>query len=592
MIQPSPRPPWCCCPETAVIALELDLRQGHSHRLGVCLRFTPQHHRMVLALPRWTPGSYLLREYVGHLEGLVVTQAGVPLAPRRTTPFAWQLELNQLDPVEISYGIQAAELTVRTAHLTNEHGFLPLAAVVLAIEGQRWTPHQLQLLLPEHWQAFVPLPQQSDGRWVAADFDQLIDSPIEAGPHRIHHFSVAGAPHQWVGWGGDLPSQDPQWLGDVEAVCLACCRVMGEPQPAAPQYLFVLHLTEQGYGGLEHDASTVLQFGRRTLRRPEGRRKLLQLVAHEYLHQWNVRRLRPAELVPIEYGDAVVVPTLWFAEGVTSYLDQLLPHAAGCCSAEQVIADLGDDLSRYRLSQGRQVQSLLSSSEEAWVKLYRPHPHAANQQISYYLKGAVLALVLDLHLRRHGSWIGAVLQTLWRSHGRCRRGYSQADLLAVFAALAPDLELLLPQWLASTTDPPLEPLLADVGLQLTAVTAKGPHLGCHWETRAGGGLWISRCERDGPAQRCGLQVGDECIALDGERIRNLEDLQLLLGSADAGHTPPLRELLITRDGRLRAINLQPEAPAIERWTLEPMAQASPAAVARRQAWMALKPPCP
>ena len=584
-----------------MIALELDLRQGHSHLVDVCLRFTPRQHRLVLALPRWTPGSYLLREYVGHLEGLVVHQGGVPLTARRTTPFVWQLELSELAPLTISYTIQAAELSVRTAHLTDEHGFLPLAAVVLAIEGERWTPHQLKLVLPDHWQGFVPLPQQTDGTWLASDLDQLIDSPVEAGPHAVHGFSVAGVPHRWVTWGDDLPGHDAHWLADVEAVCLTCCRLLAEPQPAASSYLFVLHLTEQGYGGLEHDASTVLQFGRRTLCRPEGRRKLLQLVAHEYLHQWNVRRLRPAELVPIDYGDAVVVPTLWFAEGVTSYLDQLLPHAAGCCSGEQVIADLGDDLSRYRLSQGRQVQSLLSSSEEAWVKLYRPHAHAASQQISYYLKGAVLALVLDLHLRRHGSWIGAVLQTLWRSHGRCRRGYSQADLLAVFAALAPDLATLLPHWLGSTEDPPLEPLLADVGLQLTPLTAKVPHLGCQFEARAGGGLWVSRCERNGPAQRSGLQVGDECIALDGERIRTLEELQLLLGGSIAGQRPaderpagqrlPSRDLLISRDGRLCQLTLQPEAPAVERWTLTAVPQASPDAMARRQSWLALQPPC-
>jgi len=579
-----------------VIALELDLRKGHIHRVGVSLRFTPQHPRLGLALPRWTPGSYLLREYVGHLEGLVVSQGGVPLAPRRTTPFAWQLELSELAPLEISYAIQATELSVRTAHLTDEHAFLPLAAVVLAIDGERWTPHQLRLVLPDHWQGFVPLPHQADGSWLATDFDQLIDSPVEAGPHPSHAFSVAGVPHQWVTWGDDLPGQDPRWLADVEAVCLACCRLLAEPQPAASHYLFVLHLTEQGYGGLEHDASTVLQFGRRTLCRPEGRRKLLQRVAHEYLHQWNVRRLRPAELAPIEYGDAVVVPTLWFAEGVTSYLDQLLPYAAGCCSAEQVIADLGDDLNRYLLSQGRQVQSLLSSSEEAWVKLYRPHAHAASQQISYYLKGAVLALVLDLHLRRHGSWIGAVLQALWRSHGRCRRGYSQADLLAMFSASAPDLGTLLPHWLSSTEDPPLEPLLADVGLQLTPVMGKGPHLGCQFDVRSCGGLWISRCERNGPAQRSGLQVGDECLALDGERIRTLEDLQVLLagtttGQHPAGQNPPQRDVLISRDGRLRQLTLQPDAPAVERWSLAAVPQASSEVVARREAWLALRPPC-
>ena len=189
---------------------------------------------------------------------------------------------------------------MRTCHLSADHGFLALAGVVLQISGERWNPHRLELRLPEGWQAFVPLPSDGGNGWTASDFDQLIDSPVEAGPHPCHPFSVAGVPHRWVTWGADLPALDPLWLADVERVALACCRLMGEPAHASPDYLFVLHLLAEGYGGLEHDHGSVLQFGRRALAAPGGRRKLLQLVAHEYLHQWNVRRLRPFELTPID----------------------------------------------------------------------------------------------------------------------------------------------------------------------------------------------------------------------------------------------------------------------------------------------------
>ena len=565
--------------------LQLDLRRPQRQCVQACLRLTPRQRRLAFAMPRWTPGSYLLREYVGHLEALEVWQGEQRLQPRRITPFSWELELPSLDPVTIRYGLQATELTVRTCHLTAEHGFLALAAVALEVEGERWSAHRLQLELPPSWQAFVPLEQNSDGSWLASDFDQLIDSPVEAGPHPCHSFAVAGVPHRWVGWGGDLPREDPQWLPDVERVALACCRLMGVERPAAPAYLFVLHLSERGYGGLEHDASTVLQFGRRTLMKPEGRRRLLQLVAHEYLHQWNVRRLRPAELAPIAYDRAVVVPTLWFAEGITSYVDQLLTHAAGCCSAADVLADLGEDLSRYRLSQGRFVQSLRSSAEEAWVKLYRPHSHAANQQISYYLKGALLALVLDLQLRRRGAWIGTVLQELWCSHGIQRRGYSEADLIAAFARHAPELETLLPHWLTSTEDPPLEALLADVGLELVAIENPEPWLGWSVERRAEGGLWLSRLQRDAPAQQAGLLVGDELLALNGERLRNEEDLSLLLRRfADA----PLA-LLISREGLLRTLALDASRRGVERWELRSDPNASADVLQRRQAWLALQP---
>jgi len=330
----------------------------------------------------------------------------------------------------------------------------------------------------------------------------------------------------------------------------------------------------------------VLQAGRRALRRPEGRRKLLQLVAHEYLHQWNVRRLRPAELAPIDYDRPSIVATLWFAEGVTSYLDLLLPVAAGLADGASLWDDLGADLSRFRLTAGRRVQSLRASAEEAWVKLYRQDAHSHDTQISYYLKGAVVALLLDLHLRRHGSWIGAVLQQLWRSHGRSRRGYRNEDLIAAFADHAPDLSTLLPQWLESTDDPPIDAYLREVGLGLVPETAPHPFAGWQPELQGTGALILRRVDRDGPAQRAGLQVGDELLALAGQRVRAEEDLAPLLGEPAA---PQPVDVLFCRDGRIRSRVLQADLPVVMRWRLEPLAKADVLELDRRQRWLALRP---
>lgn len=568
------------------LLLELDLREPHRHLVKARLRLTPRQAALTLRLPAWTPGSYLIRDYVRTLEGLEIHQGGRCLTPRRREVATWSLTLPSLEPLDIHWRVLASELSVRTCHLTGDHGFLALAGVVLQVEGERWQPHQLVLHLPEGWIPFVPLPQQPDGSWWADDFDTLVDSPIEAGPHPCHSFTVAGRPHRWVSWGGDLPADDPSFLADVAAVCQACCRLMGEERPPADDYLFVLHLLEQGYGGLEHDRSCVLQAGRRALRRPDGRRKLLQLVAHEYLHQWNVRRLRPAELAPIDYDRPSIVATLWFAEGVTSYLDLLLPVAAGLADGASLWDDLGADLSRFRLTAGRRVQSLRASAEEAWVKLYRQDAHSHDTQISYYLKGAVVALLLDLHLRRHGSWIGAVLQQLWRSHGRSRRGYRNEDLIAAFADHAPDLSTLLPQWLESTDDPPIDAYLREVGLGLLPETAPHPFAGWQPELQAQGALILRRVDRDGPAQRAGLQVGDELLALAGQRVRSDEDLASLLGEPAA---PSPVDVLFCRDGRIRSLALQADPPVVVRWRLEPLATAEPWMLERRQRWLALRP---
>ncbi|MFM7360930.1 MAG: M61 family metallopeptidase [Cyanobium sp.] len=566
--------------------LQLDLREPRRQLVQATLILQPRHPSLELRLPAWTPGSYLIRDYVRTLEGLEIRQGSQQLMPRRREPSCWSVRLEGAGPVQVRWRILASELTVRTCHLSEDHAFLALAGVALLAGGERWTPHRLELLLPEGWKPFLALPPHPDGGWRARSYDELIDTPVEAGPHPCHRFAVSSVPHRWVNWGGDLPLEDSTWLADVEKVCLACCRLMGVERPAADDYLFVLHLLEKGYGGLEHDRSSVLQYGRRALRRPEGRRKLLQLVAHEYLHQWNIRRLRPAELAPITYDRAVIVPSLWFAEGVTSYFDPLLPFAAGLSSEAELLEDLGGDLCRYRLTSGRRVQSLLASSEEAWVKLYRQDAHSHDNQISYYLKGAVLSLILDLHLRRCGSWLGAVLQQLWQSHGRWRRGYGQQDLLAAFADHAPDLSTLLPQWLESTDDPPIDEYLHDVGLRLVAETGSQPFVGWQPELQQQAGLFLRRVDRDGPAQRAGLLVGDELLAIDGCRVRQEDDLAELLGPPER---PAAVELLICRDGSLRSLPLQADPPVVVRWRLESAEQLAADVSDRRQRWLGLRP---
>lgn len=566
--------------------IRISLTQPHRQLVQVRIAVKPQQRRLRLSLPEWTPGSYLIRHYVRRLEGLELWQADRRLALQRRAVAAWQAQLNSLEPIEIRYQLLAPELTVRTSQLTAEHAFLAMASVVLAIEGERWSAHRLSLELPEAWQPFVALPQQPDGSWIAADYDQLIDTPVEAGPHPCHRFELAGVPHRWVEWGGDLAQEDPAWLGDLQQLCLACCQLMGVERPAADHYLFVLHRTASGYGGLEHDNGSVLQFGRRALAKPEGRRQLLQLVAHEYLHQWNVRRLRPLELATYDYDQAVVIPSLWFAEGVTSYLDQLLPLAAGLSGEAELLEDLGADLSRYLLTAGRQVQSLQASSEEAWVKLYLADAHSGSSQVSYYLKGAVLALVLDLRLRQRGYCLPLVLQQLWRSHGAIGRGYRQAELIAAFAAHDPELSELLPQWLNSTEDPPIAEALAVVGLRLQPEIAPEPWLG--WQLEAtNAGLILQRLQRDSPAQLAGLLAGDELLALDGVRLRSPEDLTPLWAAAPWCQP---RQLLWVRDGLVRSGEITAAAPAVQRWRLLVDPEAEPASAARRASWLRLQRP--
>ena len=572
--------------------LTLDLTASRQHLIRCRLRFTPTHQTLELRLPVWTPGSYLQRDYVRQLQNLELVQAGVAVPLVRREPSVWTAQLEHLLPVEVHYAAMATELTVRTCHLDDDHASLALAALALQVNGARWMPHHLQLLLPDGWQPFVPLPFLSKLRtdsWIADSFDQLVDTPVEAGPHRWHGFAVHGVPHRWVCWsavGGNpdpLLERHPHLLDDVTAVCSACCRLMGAAAPAAPSYLFVLHLLERGFGGLEHDNATVLQYGMEELAKPGGYRRFLQLVGHEYLHQWNVRRLRPAELTPIDYDRPTVVPSLWFAEGVTSYYDQFLPLLAGIGSDADLLDELGSELSRYLLTPGRLLgQTLRQSSQEAWVKLYRQDAYSGDNQISYYLKGAVMALVLDLRLRQAGSCLAAVLRALWHTRGRWRRGYSEDDLIDAFAAQLPALRDQLPAWLDGLEDPPLHEALGSVGLVLMPHPDSTPATGLVSAASASG-LSAQKVARHSPAEAAGLCVGDELIALDGWRLRKPGDLSQRL---QEGHK---HTLTIGRHGKLRALTLQPTAPAVKSWSLQADPGCSAAALALRGQWLQVVP---
>ena len=570
---------------TGLVQVQLDLSNPQSHLVHVRLEISSPQAQQQVSLPGWTPGSYLIRDYVKQLEGFKAVQQDLERSVRRSDPSTWQIDCDpSAGPLALTYSVMATELTVRTCHLDQDHGFFALAALVLEVAGQRWSPHRLTCVLPNGWNAFVPLPREATGSWLATTFDQLIDSPIEAGPHQSHPFEVLGVPHRWVTWFSDpacaawFAARYPTFFEDVQQVCLACCRLMGEPRPASSDYLFVLHLLDEGYGGLEHDDSTVLVYGRRNLETSSGYRKLLQLVAHEYFHQWNVRRLTPRELRPVEYKRASVIPTLWFAEGVTSYFDQLLPLTAGLSTPQDYFSDLGEDLSRYMLTPGRQVQTLRESSEEAWVKLYKADAYSASSQVSYYLKGAVVALCLDLELRRHQSSLSAVVQQLWRSHGRHGRGYGESDLLEAFERQVAGLAGHLEQWLTDVDDPDCSGYLLDVGLALEPEMSSAPWTGMTTGLKDGR-LVVQRVLRHSPAERAGLMVGDELIGLAGQRLAKPEDVSTYLR---AGVAQPL---LMARRSSLRELELCSDPPQPKRYKLEPVANPTPAQQAAQEAWL-------
>ena len=543
----------------ADVHVALDLGSPASQLLWVELRWSPTQPQQTWTLPVWTPGSYTVRDPSQHLHSLTVEQAGQVLVPRRRSPETWDLECRVSEPITLRYALEARQLTVRTNHLDPVFASLCLSAVVMLVEGQRWNPHALDVLLPASWSVVCPLPR-TNGSFLAEDFDHLVDAPVHAGELQVETLNVRKVAHELVligtppsGWSKTLPQE-------IEAICSSVCDLMDSDPPSREPYQLVLQLLDQGYGGLEHDNSSVMQFPWTRLLEEGGTRSLLQLIGHEYLHQWNVRRLRPSEYVPYRYDRPVISEGLWFAEGITSYFDLALPLLSGFSSRLDLLEDLAADLSHVLLNPGTGIQSLADSSREAWVRLYKQSSANARSQISYYRLGTALAFCLDVRLRQVGGSLAETLRLLWNQLGVSGRGYTRVALMEAIGASSAQLAAQLPDWLDDCGSIPIEPCLNALGLELEPVMAAHPDAG--WTLREGdGSVWIDRTTSSGPAESAGLVAGDELMAIRNWRCRTLKRSQQLLQGSD--HC----QVIYSRRGRIANTQLSLKKAGVERHRL-------------------------
>ena len=561
------------------VRISIDLCEPARQQLKVKLEWTPRVHHQSWLMPSWTPGSYTVRDHAQHLHSLQLQQSGRAIRCKRVAPSCWTAELLNLDPVCLTYTLEARQLTVRTNHLDPDFASLCLPAVVMLIDGERWNPHHLQLCLPTDWLGHLPLPRVDDG-YEAKDFDHLVDAPVHAGPFDSRPFTVCGHQHELLTI-GEPPMGWPLSLqADIEAICEAACTLMGTPPPAGDCYQLVIQLLDQGYGGLEHDHSSVLQFSWEALTKKDGYRQLLQLIGHEYFHQWNVRRLRPGAYVPYRYDKAEISDGLWFAEGITSYFDLTLSLLADKSDRQTFLEDLGKDISHVLLNPGCNIQSLADSSREAWLRLYKQTAANSVAQISYYRLGTVISFCLDVQLRQSGSALSNVVRDLWQRLGRYGKGYEPTDLIQAVAAHNMALAELLPTWLETTMAAPIHESLSALGLQAVAIHAKHPNVGLQLSKQKGRFI-INKVSPNGPAEHAGLVPGDELIGAHDWRLRGLDHWQALLQG------PEQIPVLYARRGRLSSTILKKSDPIVEQWEISWDPRASSSQKDLRDRWFSI-----
>lgn len=473
-----------------------------------------------LKMPVWTPGSYLVREYAKHLQDLSAISSDKALTWRKIGKNHWQIDTDGISQVTVKYRIFANELSVRTNHLDATHGYFNGAAIFFRIPEFDKQPIHINIQTPPQWQVTTTLPvvEKQKNTFVAADFDTLVDSPFEVGTHQLHDFEVRGKPHQLAIWGKGNVKVEPL-IEDIKKIIEVEAN-MFEGLPYE-KYLFLLHLSAQSFGGLEHKDSCSLIYKRFGFGDRDQYERFMQLVAHEFFHLWNVKRIRPKELEVFDYDGENYTPSLWFCEGTTSYYDLLIPLKAGIYDVSSYLNNLSKEISRYQTTPGRKIQPVSESSFDAWIKLYRQDANSPNSQISYYLKGEMITLLLDLMIRsRHKNQrsLDDVMLKLWQQFGKDEIGYTADELKQIIESVAgTDLTDFFDRYIHGREELPFNEYLEPFGLELAVDTTEEPFLGIKVVSNNAKES-IKFVESDSPAQIAGIDAGDELLAIDGIKV--------------------------------------------------------------------------
>ena len=506
----------------------------HTHLLQVEMRvrataggLPPQ---LDLVMPVWTPGSYLIREYARHVQDFGAADGGGgQLRWGKVNKHTWRVDTRGAREVRAGYSVYANELTVRTNELNDRHAFWTNAALLMYPEGHLSAQATVRVVPFGDWKVATGLPavpgRQNTFR--AENFDVLYDAPFEVGDFKTLSFEVRDVPHRILIDGEG--NHDPERLRrDVRKIVEAGVQMMGDVPYR--DYTFILHLRAAGGGGLEHANSTALIWPRFNFRPEATYRGFLSLVAHEYFHLWNVKRIRPDALGPFDYTRENYTRLLWVAEGLTDYYENILLRRAGLITDRAYLESAARAIQNLQNTPGRFAMSVEEASFDAWIKYYRQDENAINSQVSYYEKGGVLGLLLDLEIRRRSNGaksLDDVMRHLYNEFSRRGRNYTPEDFQrAAEQAAGQGLEAFFSRYVRGREELDYDTAFAGLGLELQRAAAasdasKPPaekaYLGANL-SQSGDRLTVTNVPAGTPAYEQGLSAGDQIVALDGLRV--------------------------------------------------------------------------
>ena len=571
------------------------------------------------SLPAWIPGSYMIREFAKNIVQLDAISGDLPINVKKLDKSTWQCEPCS-GPLTLRYEVYAGDFSVRAAHLDTTHGYFNGTSVFVKIHGREHAPHIVDIRPPAgeafaDWRVATAMTREDGppfgfGRYRAADYDELIDHPVEMGRFTLATFNACGYPHD-IAITGRHRCDTERLSRDLALLCEQHIRFFGEPPPME-RYLFLVTAVGHGYGGLEHRASCSLLCSRDDLPRVDQRevnekyRTFLGLCSHEYFHVWNVKRIKPAAFAPYDLAGETYTRLLWAFEGITSYYQNLMLVRSGLITMESFLELLAQTITRVWRSRGRFKQSLVESSFDAWIKFYKPDENAPNAIVSYYAKGALTALALDLLIRRdtqNARSLDDVMRELWRRYGMTGEGVPE-DGVEQLAAEVSGLNLtgFFDSVIRGVQDPPLAELLPQFGIKFElrpAQSAKdrGGHRAKSPSERPaqrvvlgvrlmedGVQAKLTHVYDGGAAQQAGLAAGDSIVAVDHLRATRA-NLESLLSAYGPGETVTVHAF---RRDELLTFTVNLLAPPSDTCVLSLLDDIDGAVRAQRTAWLGVE----
>lgn len=568
------------------MAYKLEMPDPHKHYYYVTMTIEGwKKNTLDVKMPVWAPGSYLVREFAKGVDYVKATGDGANLKVAKTDKSTWRIQTDGKSKIVINYNVYAYELSVRTSFLDSDHGFITGTSVFMYVPELKVSPGTLDIILPAQFKKIsTVLPLNGQNSYSYSSIDELYDCPIEIGNHIEFEFMSSGCKHRVAMFGEGNYDVEKLKL-DMPKITDECTKVWGENPNK--EYLFIIHNLTVGSGGLEHANSTCLQVNRNTYT-GGNYVSFLSLVAHEYFHLWNVKRLRPAGLWPYDYDKENYTDLLWISEGFTSYYDELLLKRAGYTDESSYLRTLNSTLGSVENQPGSHVQSLAESSHDAWIKGYRPNENSNNRTISYYPKGALTGALLDIEIisSTNGKYkLDDLLRKLYTDFFKAKKqGFTFADFKQYAENICgKKLDQFFEDLVLTANHFDYNNWFKLVGCNLSVNNRSNtePWLGAGLKDVAGK-CTVSSVTDNSCAFKAGLNVNDEIIAINNQRVDNSNTINTALKSFGVGATV---EFLVSRDNVLRKLTITLEKSILKDFNLSADPGAVEQAKKNREKWL-------